>query len=83
VLFAPHAPLTSGSFARWSRKLDEVRICARCGREIGLAKREQITAARKGRIRDTNAKMKGKAIGILGGVATAQLAAMRKPQGEK
>jgi transposase len=30
----PHAPLASRPFPRWSRKLDEVRICARCGREI-------------------------------------------------
>jgi hypothetical protein len=33
--------LPSPSFARWSRKLDEVRICAQCGREI-IARRRNV-----------------------------------------
>jgi hypothetical protein len=37
-LFPSHPTLPSRPFARWSRKLDEVCICVRCGREI-IAKR--------------------------------------------
>jgi hypothetical protein len=33
-LFSPRTALPSRPFSRWSRKFDEIRICARCGREI-------------------------------------------------
>jgi hypothetical protein len=34
VLFFPPPTLPSRPFGHWSRKLDEIRICTRCGREI-------------------------------------------------
>jgi hypothetical protein len=38
TLFASPA-LSSRPFQRYSRKLDEVRICSRCGREIIMQRR--------------------------------------------
>ena len=39
-LFSPRTALPS-PFARWSRKFDEIRICARCGREIATRRTRQ------------------------------------------
>jgi hypothetical protein len=33
-LFPSHPTLPSRPFARWSRKLDEIRVCSKCGRQI-------------------------------------------------
>jgi hypothetical protein len=38
ALFPPCSALPSRPFSRWHRKFDELRVCAKCGREI-IAKR--------------------------------------------
>jgi hypothetical protein len=39
---SPHPTLPSRPFPRWSRKLDEIRICASCGRELQHAERTMV-----------------------------------------
>ncbi len=46
-LFGPHSALPSRPFERYSRKLDEIRVCSKCGRQI-IAKRRTANGERIG-----------------------------------